>query len=280
MPDVLLATFHAMPGGEPGHPALDEELARRGISSHWVLWDDPQVDWSSARVVAARSTWDYETRLPEFLEWAEGVEAAGPALLNGSAVFRWNTDKRYLVDLADAGVPVVPTLLVDDRDGVRAAVARWGRAVVKPRVAAGGRGLLVVTDADSWETSPLDGPWLGQPVVSSVHDEGELSVFVLDGRAVSQVRKVAPAGDVRVHEEYGGRSSLADLDPEAAELAVATTRGVEALLDTRLAYGRVDLMRHDGALVVSEVEITEPGLYLDVIPGNAVPFVDAVESRL
>lgn len=280
MPDVLLATFHAMPAGEPGHPALDEELTRRGISSHWVLWDDPQVDWSSARVVAARSTWDYETRLPEFLQWAEGVEAAGPALLNGSAVFRWNTDKRYLVDLADAGVPVVPTLLVDDRDGVRAAVARWGRAVVKPRVAAGGRGLLVVSDADSWETSPLDGPWLGQPVVSSVHDEGELSVFVLDGRAVSQVRKVAPAGDVRVHEEYGGRSSLADLDPEAAELAVATTRGVEALLDTELAYGRVDLMRHEGELVVSEVEITEPGLYLDVIPGNAVPFVDAVEARL
>lgn len=281
MPDVLLATFHAMPAGEPGHPALDEELARRGISSHWVLWDDPQVDWAGARVVAARATWDYETRLPEFLDWAERVEAAGPTLLNGAAVFRWNTDKRYLVELAAAGVPVVPTILVDGTDDVRTAVDRWGRAVVKPRVAAGGRGLLVVDDAETWAPTPTPpGPWLGQPLVESVRSDGEVSVFVLDGRAVSQVRKVAAAGEVRVHEQYGGRSFLDDLDPATAELAEATVEASGLLAGAELSYGRVDLMRYDGAWLVSEVEATEPGLYLDVIPGNAVPFADAVQARL
>lgn len=280
MPDVLLTTFRALPDGEPGHRALDEELARRGISSRWVCWDDPQVDWSDTRLVAVRATWDYEWRLEEFLAWTEAVEAAGPVLLNGSAVFRWNTDKRYLVELADRGVPVVPSVLVEGRDDVGLVVQRFGRAVVKPRVAAGGRGLLVVDDAESWEPPAPGGPWLGQPVVESVHTEGETSVFVLDGRAASQVRKVAAAGDVRVHEEYGGTSEPVGLDPAAAELAVATTRAVEELLGTDLAYGRVDLMRYDGRLVVSEVEITEPGLYLDVIPGNAVPFADAVQARL
>ncbi|WP_182524614.1 ATP-grasp domain-containing protein [Nocardioides dongkuii] len=278
-PQVLLATFHALPGGEPGHPALDEELARRGITSRWVTWDDPQVDWSGSALVAVRSTWDYETRLADFLAWAEEVESAGPVLLNGAATFRWNTDKRYLVELADHGVPTVPSVLVDDRDGVRAVVERYGRAVVKPRVAAGGRGLLVVDDADAW-APPEPGPWLGQPVVESVHTEGEASVFVLDGRAVSQVRKVAPAGDVRVHEEYGGSSYLADLDPEAAELAVSVMAASAELVGADLCYGRVDLMTYDGRLVVSEVEVTEPGLYLDVLPGNAVPFADALEARL
>jgi glutathione synthase/RimK-type ligase-like ATP-grasp enzyme len=280
VPDVLLTTFSAMPDGEPGHAALDLELARRGITSRWVRWDDAEVDWAGAGVVAARSTWDYEDRLTEFLAWAEAVEAAGPVLLNGSAVFRWNTDKRYLVELAGRGVPVVPSVLVHDREDVRPLVARFGRAVVKPRVAAGGRGLLVVDDAEAWAPTPPGGPWLGQPVVESVHSEGEHSVFVLNGRAVSQVRKVAAVGDVRVHEEYGGSSMIADLDPVAAEVAVATTRAVEELLGTELSYGRVDLMRYDGRLVVSEVEITEPGLYLDVIPGNAVPFADAVQARL
>lgn len=280
VPDVLLTTFSAMPHGEPGHAALDLELTRRGITSRWVRWDDAEIDWSDAGVVAARATWDYEDRLVEFLAWAEAVEAAGPVLLNGSAVFRWNTDKRYLVELAEHGVPVVPSVLVDDREDVRPLVARFGRAVVKPRVAAGGRGLLVVDDADAWEPTPPGGPWLGQPVVESVHSEGEHSVFVLHGRAVSQVRKVAAVGDVRVHEAYGGSSMIADLDPAAAELAVTTTRAVEELLGTELSYGRVDLMRYDGRMVVSEVEITEPGLYLDVIPGNAVPFADAVQARL
>lgn len=280
MPDVLLTTFHALPDGEPGHEALDAELARRGIASRWVRWDDPAVDWSAASVVAARATWDYESRLEEFLAWAEAVEKAGPVLLNGSAVFRWNTDKRYLVELAERGVPVVPSVLVDGREDVRAVVARFGRAVIKPRVAAGGRGLLVVDDAEAWEPPAPGGPWLGQPVVESVHTDGELSVFVLDGRAASQVRKVAPADDVRVHEEYGGTSTHVELEPAAAELAVVTTRAVEELLGHQLSYGRVDLMRYAGDLVVSEVEITEPGLYLDVIPGNAVPFADAVQARL
>lgn len=280
MTDVLLATFDAMPDGEPGHEALDAELARRGIDARWVRWDDAAVDWSAARVVAVRSTWDYEWRLAEFLAWADAVEAAGPTLLNGAAVFRWNTDKRYLVELAGRGVPVVPSVLVDGIDDVRAVVARFGSAVVKPRVAAGGRGLVVVDDADAWDPPAPGGPWLGQPVVETVRTEGETSVFVLDGRAVSQVRKVAAAGEVRVHEQYGGQSTLTDLDPDAAEIAVSTVRTVEDLLGSRLDYGRVDLMRHDGRLVVSEVEITEPGLYLDVIASNAVPFADAVQARL
>lgn len=280
MVDVLLTTFHAMPDGEPGHEALDTELARRGIDARWVRWDDDTVDWSAARAVAVRSTWDYEWRLEEFLTWTETVEAAGPALLNGSAVFRWNTDKRYLPELGEHGVPVVPSRLVGDREGVRAAVAEFGRAVVKPRVGAGGRGLLVVDDADAWAPEAGHGPWLAQPVVESVHTDGEISVFVLDGRATSQVRKVAAAGEVRVHEQYGGASYLAELEREPAELAVATVRAVEGLLGAHLDYARVDLMRHDGRLVVSEVEATEPGLYLDVIPGNAVAFADAVQARL
>jgi len=36
----------------------------------------------------------------------------------------------------------------------------------------------------------------------------------------------------------------------------------------------------DGTLVVSEIEVTEPGLYLDVLPDNAQAFTDLVESRL
>ena len=36
----------------------------------------------------------------------------------------------------------------------------------------------------------------------------------------------------------------------------------------------------DGTLAVSELEVTEPGLYLEVLPGNADAFADLVVSRL
>ena len=35
----------------------------------------------------------------------------------------------------------------------------------------------------------------------------------------------------------------------------------------------------DGTLAVSELELIEPGLYLDVLPANAEPFADLVAAR-
>jgi glutathione synthase/RimK-type ligase-like ATP-grasp enzyme len=276
-PLVLLATDRDHEKGEPGYAALDAAFAERGVRSRWALWDDPAVDWGEAALVAVRSTWDYEDRLPDFLGWAD---ALGPRLLHGVDVFRWNTDKAYLVELAGLGtVPVVPTEVPESLDDLRAAVARLRPAVVKPRVGAGGRGLVVVRD-ESWEPEGEPGSWLVQPLVPSVQREGEESVFVIDGRAVSQVHKVAGADDVRVHTEYGGTSSLAALSPEASEVAEAAAAATSQLVGREIVYARIDLLRHEDRLMVSEVEVTEPGLYLDVMPENGRLFADAVISRL
>jgi glutathione synthase/RimK-type ligase-like ATP-grasp enzyme len=171
---------------------------------------------------------------------------------------------------------------------VRAAVAEvaaagvdGGGAVVKPRVGAGGRGLSVVVPGETWApASEADrGPWVVQPLVESIRDEGETSVFVLDGKPVSQVSKVPGAGEVRVHEWYGGSSRPVPLTDEAAAMAVRVVAAVAELLGVDIAYARVDLVRLGGRLVLGEVELTEPGLYLDVLPGNAEPFADAVAAR-
>lgn len=277
-PLVLLATCASLPAGEPGHEALDRALEARGLDARWVRWDDPSVDWAAADLIAVRSTWDYDGRLGEFLGWASGL---GARVLNGVTVFRWNTDKRYLLDLQDAGLPVIPTMSADAADDVRRLASRHPVAVVKPRVGAGGRGLDVVSDAGAWEPhAGSRGPWIVQPLVESIHHDGETSVFVLDGHAVSQVDKLPSTTDIRVHDRYGGSSRPVALDPEAALLAAEAVATVADLLGGELAYGRVDMMRHRGRLVVSEVELTEPGLYLDLLPENAERFADAVVARL
>lgn len=278
-PPVLLVTCAEWAEGEPGHAALDAALASRGIESRWVVWDDLSVDWGEARVVAVRSVWDYAHRLGEFLAWATGV---GPALLNGAAVFRWNTDKGYLIDLAEAGLPVVPTVAAGDVMAVRAAAAAFGTAVAKPRVGSGGRGIEIVPARQGWLPDPdgHQGPWVVQPLVESVRLEGETSVFVFGGRPVSQVDKLPAPGEIRVQEEYGGRSRPAGLGEEEALLAAHAIATTVDLLGAEIAYGRVDLMHHEGRLVVSEIELTEPGLYLDVLPLNAAPFADVVAARL
>lgn len=280
---MLLATCAELPTGEPGGHLLVEELARRGVDARYVAWDDPAVDWAGARLVLARSTWDYDTRRDEFLAWARTV---GDRLVNGPTAFSWNTDKAYLVDLGETQVSVIPTVAVDEESELAPAVAGFAPAVVKPRVGAGGRG-VVVFDGEPGGPAGLDesglgrGPWVVQPLVESVRTEGETSVFVLGGDVVSQVQK-RPAGDeIRVHESFGGRTDVVPVSSEAAQVAVETVKVAEELLGVRLSYARVDLMRlGDGSLAVSELEITEPGLYLDVLPANASAFADLVEDLL
>lgn len=286
MTDLLLVTCRAMAAGEPGHEALDQALIEAGVDARWVCWDDPEVDWGSA-VVAVRATWDYENRRGEFLSWARSV----PRLLNGAEVFAWNTDKAYLTQMAAAGVPVVPTIVVDGEEELPPAIAEFadGRgpvAVVKPRVGAGGRGVVLFDGTDGGpagldESGLGPGPWVVQPLVESVRTEGESSVFVLGGEVVSGVRKLPAGAEIRVHEEYGGRTEPVAVTAEAAELALASVEAAERILGTVLDYARVDQMRlADGRLALSELEVTEPGLYLEELPGNGAAFAALVVAVL
>lgn len=285
MTQVLLVTCAALPDGEPGGDLLLRELTARGVDAAWAVWDDPAVDWAEARMVWVRSLWDYEHRRDEVIDWARRVQGL-TTLVNTAAVVEWNTDKAYLLDLAEAGLPVVPTTTVDIEYDLGTAVAEVAPAVVKPRVGAGGRG-VVLFDLEPGgpqgidETQLVPGPWVVQPLVESVRTEGETSVFVLGGEPVSQVRKVPAGGEIRVNEEYGGRTDAVPLDDEAAGLAVRAVTTGESLLSTALPYARVDLVRMpDGELVVSELEVVEPGLYLDVVPANAAAFADLVAGLL
>jgi glutathione synthase/RimK-type ligase-like ATP-grasp enzyme len=280
---VLLATFSLLPDGEfGGELALPAALAARGIDASWVCWDDPAVDWAACDLVAVRSTWDYQRRYPEFLAWARATEQV-TRVLNGADVFAWNADKAYLTELAGE-VDVVPTELLDDATllaGLQSATDRWGAAVIKPRLGAGGVGVVVAESTHDERLAGLTAaPWVVQPLVESIRTTGETSVYVFAGRAVSQFDKRAAADEIRVHEQYGGTTRRAELGPEQQALAEAAVTAAATRLGTDLPYARVDMMVWDGRWSVSELELIEPGLYLDVDPVNAEPFADLVASLL
>lgn len=283
---VLLVTCSALPDGEPGGQLLLDALTERDLTARWVSWDDPQVDWGAAALIAVRSAWDYDQRLDEFLAWSDRVGAeVGDRMLNGPAVFGWNVDKRYLAELHAAGLPVVPTIVAEDEGELPPAIAAYEHAVVKSTVGAGGRGVVVFDGVPGGpeeldESALLAGPWVVQPLVESIRTVGEHSVFVLGGQAQGQVRKVPASGEIRVHEAYGGSSVPLDLDHEAAARASTVVSHVERTHGWTLDYARVDLLHFEGRWVVSELELVEPGLYLDIRPELADAFADVVAARL
>lgn len=283
---VLLATSAQWPDGEPGHELLESALTARGIEWAWAVWDDAGVDWSAADLIAVRSTWDYVERPEDFLAWARRVDTGG-RLLNGADLFAWNLDKSYLATLEQRGeVPTVPTrVLADDaRERVQEladARAEFGDLVVKPRTGAGGVGVVLVDQGVALSTVELPvGPLVVQPLVASVRDRGEMSVFVIDGVATSMVHKTPAIGEIRVHDFLGGTYVQVPVMGEPAAAALPAMEAAAAFCGRTLDYGRVDLLHHDGAWRVSEIEAIEPALYLDVFGDNAEPFAELVRSRL
>ncbi|WP_110240804.1 ATP-grasp domain-containing protein [Nocardioides gilvus] len=282
---VLLVTSTGWIDGEPGHEVLEAALDARGIEWAWEVWDDAEVDWQACDLIAVRATWDYVERAEEFLAWAGRVDV-GARLLNGADVFAWNLDKSYLAQLeARDEVPTVPTrVLADDpRERVQDladARAEFGDLVIKPRTGAGGVGVMIVESTHPLDELELpDVGLVAQPLVASVRDRGEVSVFVIGGEVTSMVHKTPGVGEIRVHEHLGGRYVQVPVAGEAAAAALPAMRAAAAFTGRPLDYGRVDLLHHDGAWRVSEVEAIEPALYLDTFADNAEPFAALVGAR-
>ncbi|WP_433324930.1 ATP-grasp domain-containing protein [Spirillospora sp. CA-294931] len=277
---VAFATFAAMPEGNAELPLLREALRSGfGIESAVTRWDDPLADWSAHELVVIRSTWDYTTRLEEFLGWARAV----PRLANPVDVVRWNTDKRYLRDLAEAGVPVVPTLW-DPAD----LPSRWPDLVIKPAVSAGARGTARWGPSQRERARAHLRELLGdgetvmvQPYLTGIDTEGETALLFFDGEFSHAARKgpILAEGTGVAEEPRGGDMSPATAAPE--QLAVARRALAAVPHGADLLYARVDLVPGpDGTPVVLELELTEPDLFLDHAPGSADRFARAIAARV
>ncbi|MCE9567776.1 MAG: hypothetical protein K8U57_37735 [Planctomycetes bacterium] len=265
---------------------LQEALARRGLTSMRVDWADPEIDWSQFRCAVFRTTWDYFERFAEFAAWLERVERT-TRLCNPGATVRWNVDKHYLADLADRGVPVVPSQFLE-RGSTRTlsdvlAETGWDEAVIKPCVSGAARHTYRVNRQNALEHQPILTALLAQeamivqPFQADIARTGEDTLMVFGGRYSHAVRKVAKPGDFRVQDDHGG--TVQDYQPTDEQIALAEQ--ATAACHPLPVYGRVDMLRdNDGQLAVMELELIEPELWLRYHPPAAETFATRIVAFL
>lgn len=247
-------------------PALTA-LRAAGVAVDVVDWDDPVADWASYDRVLLRSAWDYAERLGEFVDWLGAVDRVTD-LRNPLPMVRWSLDKRYLADLADAGVPITPTTFVQPGEQP---VIFDGEVVVKPAVGAGSR------DAASYGTDQRDlavaharrllddgRAVLVQPLLASVAVDGEWPLLFLGGDYSHAASKRVTLPRAGVIDGLFAPETLAEHEATPAQIEVA-----QAAMDAVVArfgtptYARIDVVHDDeGAAVVLEVELVEPSLFL------------------
>ncbi|MFG2935866.1 RimK family alpha-L-glutamate ligase [Streptomyces sp. NPDC048282] len=287
MPRIALATYD--PGTEPSKdqdlPVLLRALAAAGADAVAHAWDDPEAEWGGYDLVVVRSTWDYSWRADEFVAWVERVGKA-TRILNPASVLRWNTDKRYLGDLAAAGVPVVPTRYLAPGDPAGLADFPADRDfVVKPTFGAGARFAARYTPADHGTAvrhlARMHDEGLTamvQPYVSGIDVSGERALQFFGGRLLHASRKRAVLTRGTAYDaEKVAHPDLEPWTPTPAELAVADHALAAVPEASELLYARVDLVDgEDGRPRVMELELIEPNLFLFLHPGSVDAVVAAV----
>jgi hypothetical protein len=264
-PRIVFAGCRALVDGDGDDAGLVAALRSRGQHVRWLSWDDPESE--KADLVILRATWDYIERLDEFLAWTKRV----PNLLNAPAVVSWNTDKRYLADLAAAGVPTVPSQFFAPGESVR-----WpgGELVIKPAVGAGSVGAQRFTDRDAARAHASELQSEGRTVLVQPYDariaDGETALVFIAGRQSHAFTKgpiLPPPGSKPAFDESGtyAEESLRPAEPDfelwdvghAALAAAAAHVGVEV---EEFLYARVDVIGGPDDPRLLELELVEPSL--------------------
>ncbi|MFH9662349.1 RimK family alpha-L-glutamate ligase [Streptomyces sp. NPDC017248] len=284
MPRIALATYD--PGSGPSKdtdlPLLVRALGEAGAEAEARYWDDPAADWGGYDLVVIRSTWDYSWRAAEFTAWVERTGTL-TRLANPASVVRWNADKRYLGELAAAGVPTVPTRYI--APGEAAVLPAGHEFVVKPASGAGARFAARYTPAEHAtalrQLARMHAEGLTamvQPYLPGVDVRGERALQFFGGRLLHASRKGAVLTPGTPYDAPKvAHPALAPWQPTEAELAVAEKALAAVPGSSGLLYARVDLVDgDDGAPRLMELELVEPNLFLWLHPDSLPRVVEAI----
>jgi hypothetical protein len=279
--DVTIAAHSAMPGGATDDRLLVEGLAAAGAKGRISVWSDSDVDWSLSERTVIRSTWDYHLQPGAWFEWLASTPRV-TRLINDAGVLRWNSDKRYLLDLARAGVAIVPTEVVTRGSVVDLAAMCAGRGwqdvVVKPAIGASAKGAerfagAAIESGDGSGQRHLEallarGDALVQPFQAAVQDERERSLVYVGGvfsHAFTKPPFLRGTGDglgETLHDASAPERALAD---RALGAAPGPT-----------IYARVDLVPTPDGPRLMELELIEPDLGLRLHPPSVQALVAAI----
>lgn len=245
-------------------------------------WNDKSIAWESFDAAVIRSAWDYVPVREEFLQFAKNVETK-TKLFNSSEVMKWNTNKTYLSILENKGVPIIPTKFANNLDEALPAI-RWAfekapAVAIKPTVGAGAR----LAGKASTEVEAIDyvkkileakRTVIIQPYILSVDDEGEKAIIVINGE-ISHAAKKVPALTKGGH---GNAAGQLEITTEMRDIVKNISNAVSEWND--LLFARIDVVRMGEKLVLMELELTEPWLFMQFRPEAGVDLFKALKHRI
>ncbi|MBC3881072.1 hypothetical protein H8K35_00840 [Undibacterium sp. LX40W] len=286
MKSVAIVTCADLPELFGGEKSLIPALKQLQMSPQVVVWDDPQVPWSTFDLILIRCTWDYHQKIAAFQAWLKMLSTLDALVVNDVSTMQWNLDKNYLFELQGKKCQVIPSIRLQPEDSrsLKALIDLMAvdEIVVKPTQSAGAWRTLRVNRENAAAHESEFNEWrreqsfLLQAFMPEIVSQGEWSLVFFDGQYSHSLLKRAKDGDFRVQSDHGGTV----LPHQATQDMQQQAQTILQSLSKMPLYARVDGVMRAGKFMLMELELVEPELFLEVDPLAAQRFASAIHSRL
>ena len=287
---------------------LPQVIRERGAVVELRCWRDPNLDPASvSRYDSVTFLWcnDYHQHPKDFPEFVRNVLVPAQQLnpnvhiFNDPSIVLWNTDKHYLLELAEAGYPVPRSKFIDIGQQTRATListiedfSESKPLVLKPAVSGSARNTHLIKNPraltsddmafiDHNLTEGTNGDLILQQYEEGI-SSGEFSLIFVNGKHTHTILKTPQPGEYRCQGEYGGSTeeiATKDVPQCAVEAAQEIWKfleskvqkpesGTQSQTGRGLVYARVDGIMKDDAFILMEIEAIEPHLWLEAEAGG------------
>lgn len=284
--EVVFITSSESPHLSASDSLLITPLRKKEIIVRALPWDDLEIDWTRFTSIILRSCWNYHYNYPLFLKWLWKLKEKHVQLWNPIDVVIWNSNKKYLRDLENKGIPTIPTVWVSQKEKIELEIISkdkgWKDMVIKPCVGASAHEIIkasfgayisaqIKIDELVQKTDVMI-----QPLMHEVITEGEYSLIFIDGEFSHAILKRPKKGDFRSNYHYGATKKKVTLDKRFISQALNILKTIES----PLLYARVDGIRRKDTFILMELELIEPHLFFDHDSQSPIRFAEALAGKI
>ena len=254
---------------------LQKWLTENGIPTDFKPWQETH----NSTYILPLCAWDYANYHEKFTAW---IEANHTQFINPAELMLWNSHKGYLCDLQNHGVNIIPTeLCAAKTPEISTALSRlfehYEEVVLKPAVGQSGNLVTKLKQGEALpELSAYGEQIVLQPFIADIQSAGETSLIFFNGKFSHAIRRQPAQNDWRANSQYKVEISAVNVP----ENIITTAQKVLATLPEMPVYARVDGTIIDDAFLLNELELIEPALYLDRVPGATESFGQAILAKI
>lgn len=270
-------------------PDEDEMLVKlfqkNGHDVELAIWDNPSINWKNFDVVIIKSTWDYFIeKINSFYNWLDHLKQNNIPCLNHPDLIRWNSDKHYLLDVAWAGLNIVPTYIIEKNEpfDIKQFFEKFDtkELIIKPCISGGAMNTIRINSENYIEHIDQIKEWtsaeayLVQPLKKEILTDGEWSFIFFNGKFSHQILKTAKDGEFRIQHFFGGKINT----PENNETLILEAQKYIDQFAKDALYARVDGVWSNNQFELMELELIEPYLFFYTNDLSLDNYYNAFES--